>query len=155
MKTPLPLALLLLCGCPSFCPEGFSAVENGRCVEDGTSSASASATGDSAVDESTCEDQGLTTCDDACVNPENDADNCGTCGHGCSADEVCHSGECAQASCVCDCECQCDYCSAQVTSTSNDACGGDSCSQVCGEACYYGGCGNVEYGGGSCNTEYD
>ncbi len=69
---------------------------------------------------------GQMSCEGACVDVSNNHDNCGTCGHACSATDVCGSGTCGAA-----CPGNQMLCDGTCSDTSSDAmnCGG------CGMAC--------------------
>lgn len=77
-------------------------------------------------------DLGEQCCDDVCVRPDSDPDNCGGCGVVCAADEVCASGSCSRA-----CDPPLELCGGLCVDTMGsdpDNCGG------CGVSCDTGIC---------------
>jgi len=83
-----------------------------------------------------CRTAGLVSCDGGCVNLANNATNCGACGNGCEAGEICSSAACIAASSV--------ACTAPTTN-----CGG-GCFDLKTSVSNCGACGNPCPVGASC-----
>ena len=85
---------------------------------------------------STACDVGQIPCDDVCINPDTDPDNCGTCGNACTGGDVCSSGSCKPtcqpptqacgALCV-DLDSDPDHCGACGTSCPSGLCQAGAC----------------------------
>lgn len=77
---------IALAGC------GDDPVVSGTPTVDGGGTGTVDSGGGGGGDECTAP---TTKCGDACVNTQNDAKNCGTCGKACDAGQVCGNGACA------------------------------------------------------------
>ena len=78
---------------------------------------------------------GLASCNRACVDLQNDKDNCGFCSQACNGNLICSNGDCACPTGTTDCSGTC----ADLT-TSNTDCG--QCNNACaaGHTCVSGSC---------------
>ena len=93
-----------------------------------------------------CRNPSLTACKKACVNTQNDPQNCGACKHKCKKGSACVAGVCASP---CDsthpCERGCCNAGTCAPGTKSDACGANgtvctTCFDDAGEVCFSGAC---------------
>lgn len=78
---------------------------------------------------------GLDSCGGVCVDVQTNADNCGSCGHGCGSGQLCSNGAC---------QCQSGFmaCSGTCVNIANDPAHCGSCSNACtgSDVCDHGSC---------------
>jgi hypothetical protein len=87
---------------------------------------------------------GSTLCSNKCVDVQNDAANCGSCGKACAAGQVCAAGVCGVT-----CLGGSTLCSNKCVDVQNDAANCGGCGKTCaaGQVCAAGQCGVVCLGG--------